>query len=350
MDRQESSALNITRFIMSIGIVFLHAYTTVQSYPFLHDLPVYQQVTRVFSMQFGEVGVPVFFIISGYLFFIGFKPTWSSYKYKMEKRFYSLLIPYLIWNALMIGVYYVAECVPTVRELFNDGKKLVHDFGFSDFLGAFWARKDGGPILDQLWFVRNLILLAVGSPIIYYFVRYTKLAGVIALGLLWMFGTGMAYPQSSIFYFSLGAWYSINGKSITGEIRKISKPLFIIFPIILLADALMDGTTVGFYLHRIQTFTGVLFILALIPVLLEKGKVRDIAFLSSSSFFLYVAHDPLLRFMRKFSLKLVDHTSEFQVIAIYFATIAINIAIVYAAYWLLQKYAPVILKWTTGSR
>lgn len=348
MDKKESAALNITRFIMSIGIVFLHAYTTVQMYPFLKELPVYQQVARVFSMQFGEVGVPTFFIISGYLFFCGYKQTWSCYKYKMEKRFYSLVIPYLFWNALMIGVYYAAECIPSIRELFNDGKKLVHDFGFTDFLGAFWARKDGGPILDQLWFVRNLIILAIGSPIIYLFVRYTKLFGVTVLGLLWVFGTGMAYPQSSIFFFSLGAWFSINGKSITEEIKKISNPLFILFPIIMLADALLDGTMIGFYLHRMQTFTGVLFILALIPVLLEKGKIRDIAFLSSSSFFLYVAHDPLLRFMRKFSLKLVDHSSEFQVIAIYFVTIGINIAIVYAAYWILQKYAPWFLKWTTG--
>lgn len=348
MDKKESSALNITRFIMSVGIVFLHAYTTVQAYPFLKDLPIYQQVARVLSLQFGEVGVPTFFIISGYLFFCGYQQTWSCYKYKLEKRIYSLLIPYLFWNALMIGIYYAAECIPSIRDLFSDGKKLVSDFGFTDFLRAFWARQNGGPILDQLWFVRNLILLSVGSPIVYLFVRYAKLTGVIALGLLWIFGTGMAYPQSSLFYFSLGAWFSIHGKSLTGSIHKISKPLFMLFPFILVADALLDGTSIGFYLHRTQTFAGVLFIIALIPVLLEKGKIRDIAFLSSSSFFLFVAHDPLLRFMRKFSLSLVDHSSEFQVISIYFITIAINIAIVYAAYWILQKYAPGFLKWTTG--
>ena len=67
MNKQESSALNITRFVMSIGIVLYHSYTSVQLYPFLKELPIYQQVSYVISMQFGEVGVPTFFIISGFV-------------------------------------------------------------------------------------------------------------------------------------------------------------------------------------------------------------------------------------------------------------------------------------------
>ena len=63
MHKQESSALNITRFIMSIGIVFLHSYTSVQMYPSLGELTVYQQITRVLSMQFGEMSVPTIFLI-----------------------------------------------------------------------------------------------------------------------------------------------------------------------------------------------------------------------------------------------------------------------------------------------
>lgn len=350
MNKQESEVLNITRFVMSIAIVFLHGYTSVQMYDYWKDLPVYRYVTKVFALQFGEIGVPVFFIISGYLFFLSYQQTWGCYKYKMQKRFYSLLIPYLFWNGMMILAFYAAECIPSIRELFNEGKKLVHDFDMIDFLGAFWARKDGGPILDQLWFVRNLIVLSVCSPIVYCFVRYTRFVGVIGLGLMWLLWGGMANLQSSIFYFSLGAWFGIYGKSLVGEIQKIAKPLFMIFPLLMVADVLYNGTLAGYYLHRMQTFTGVLFVLALVSVLLKKNKIREISFLSSSSFFLYVAHDPLLRFMRKFSLRFVDHSSEFQAITAYFLTIAVDIAIVYTLYWLLQKISPDFLKWTTGGR
>ena len=71
MNKLESTTLNIIRFVMSVGILFYHSYTSVQLCPLLKKLPVYEQVTRVFSMQFGEVAVPTFFIISGYLFFMG---------------------------------------------------------------------------------------------------------------------------------------------------------------------------------------------------------------------------------------------------------------------------------------
>lgn len=346
MDKNESSALNITRYVMSVGIVLYHSYTSVQLYPFLKDLPVYQEVTRIFSMQFGEICVPTFFIISGYLFFYGYKQTMSCYKHKLERRLHTLVIPYLFWNGLLIILYYIAECVPSILSTFNDGKKLVHDFGFTDFIGAFGINK--GPIVDQLWFIRNLILLSIASPIIYLFIRYTRWIGLIGLGMSWFFGTGMAYPQSSIFYFSLGAYFSVQNKCITQEIHKISNFLFIIFPLIVVADAILHHTSAGYYLHRTETLIGTLFILALIPTLQKKGKIREIAFLSASSFFLYVAHDPLLRFMRRFSLKLIDHSSEFQAIMSYFITAILNITIIYAIYWILQKYTPRFIKRTTG--
>ena len=67
INKQESEALNITRFVMSIFIVFFHAYTSVQIYDYWKDLPVYRGVARFFSLQIGEMGVPVFFLISGFL-------------------------------------------------------------------------------------------------------------------------------------------------------------------------------------------------------------------------------------------------------------------------------------------
>lgn len=331
---------------MSVGIVLYHSYTSVQSYPFFKKLPIYQEVTRIFSMQFGEICVPTFFIISGYLFFNGYKQTLSCYKHKLERRLHTLVIPYLFWNGLLIILYYIAECIPSILATFNDGKKLVHDFGFIDFLGAFGINK--GPIVDQLWFIRNLILLSIASPIIYLFIRYIRWIGLIGLGMLWFFGTGMAYPQSSIFYFSLGAYFSIQNKYLIQEIHKISNFLFIIFPLIVVADAILHHTLAGYYLHRTETLIGTLFILALIPTLQKKGKIREIAFLSSSSFFLYVAHDPLLRFMRRFSLKLIDHSNDFQATISYFITAVLNIMIIYAIYWILQKYTPGFIKRTTG--
>lgn len=349
MNKQESGVLNVTRFLMSIFIVFLHAHTSVRMYDYFGNLPLYQHIIYLFSIQFGNVSVPTFFIISGYLFFLGYQQTWKCYQRKIKKRFFSLLLPYFFWNALMLIAFYIAECIPSVQDLFNDSRKLLHDCNFFDFLDAFWIYNDSaGPILTQLWFVRNLIVLAVLSPIIYIFIRYAKIVGLAFLGIWWIFAPGVPNLESSIFYFCLGAYFSIYGKSLTGEIQKIAQLLFLLFPLILIGDTLLDGTIIANYMHRIQVFTGVLFIIALVSVLIEKDKIRDITFLSSSSFFLYVAHDPMLRFMRKFSIKYVDYNSEFQMITLYFVTIVVNVSIVYVIFWLLRKYMPGFLKWTTG--
>lgn len=53
-------------------------------------------------MQFGLIyfstAVPIYFAISGYLFWKG--NDLFQYKNKIQKRVYSLIIPYLLWNLL----------------------------------------------------------------------------------------------------------------------------------------------------------------------------------------------------------------------------------------------------------
>ena len=58
----------------------------------------------------------------------------------------------------------------------------------------------------------------------------------------------------------------------------------------------------------------------------------------------------MIRFVRKFTLRWIDHTSEFQAIAIYFAAVAIDVAVAYFVFWCLRKCAPGFLKWSTGGR
>lgn len=107
------------------------------------------------------------------------------YKSKMQKRFYSLFVPYIFWNAFIIAAYYVAESIPTIQTLFNEGGKLVHDFDLHDFLFAFWSHKGGNPILTQMWFVRDLLLLVICAPIIYLLARYAKFVAIFCFGLIW---------------------------------------------------------------------------------------------------------------------------------------------------------------------
>ena len=65
-------------------------------------------------MVLTDCAVPMFFVISGYLFFLrqddGF--TWAQYKAKMLRKCKTLLLPFFIWNILGALSYQVALLMP----------------------------------------------------------------------------------------------------------------------------------------------------------------------------------------------------------------------------------------------
>lgn len=351
MNKNESTTLNIARFVMMLAVLFLHGYTSVQMYQDVMAMPGYRAITKVFGLQFGELGVPAFFAISGYLFFYGYKQTVDSYLSKVKRRVHSLLIPYLFWNIFFLAVYYVAEYIPSVRELFNEGRGLVQDYTLTDYLRALWAEeRTGAPFLNQLWFVRNLMGLVVFSPLIYFLIKTCKGGGIFIMAIGWYLGAEWYYWVNTFFFFFLGAWFSMNGRSFVGTINQYRKPIIISFVVLALLDLIFMNHPISHWFHRAELMLGTPFVLTVISWMVEKGYARDIKFLSASSFFVYVVHDPMLRFIRKFSLRFLDHTSDVQMILGYFMSIALDLLIVYLVYWLLSRYAPRFLSVVSGGR
>ena len=184
--------LDLIRVLLTVGIVCRHATTT--------ELPVsthaFDLITKGIIIL-TEICVPLFFIISGYLFFLNTpdKPDlkWFSGKYK--SRFFTLIIPYLIANIIAWGCYFFAmkEVPSMVSGFFGDSWK--------DPLYIFWT----GPINLSLWFIRELIVVVLLSPLVYLLVRYLSWWGVLVLGVLWVFKIG---PEP-VFMFAAGACLSV---------------------------------------------------------------------------------------------------------------------------------------------
>lgn len=351
MDRNESVTLNIARFVMMMAVLFLHSYTSVQMYQDVISLPVYSRVTRFFSWQFGELGVPAFFAISGYLFFYGYRQTKECYVSKLIRRLHSLLAPYVFWNIFFLLVFYGFEYCTTVRELFNEGRDLVQNYQWQDYLRALWAEeRTERPFLTQLWFVRNLLVMVLFSPIIYFLIKHLKYYLIFALGLIWYFGAQWYCEVNTLFFFFWGASFSIFDSSLVKSINSFRKPLVITFVFLSLADLIFMNHPVNLWFHRAELMLGTPFYLTLISWLVEQNIIRDVKFLSASSFFVFLVHDPMLRFIRKFSLRFMDHSSETQMILAYFGAIILDLAIVYAVYCLMLRYTPRLLSWVSGGR
>lgn len=184
--------LDLIRVLLTVGIVCRHATTT--------ELPssthAFDLITRGVVIL-TEICVPLFFVISGYLFFRNTpdKPDVNWFWGKYESRFFSLVIPYLIANIIAWCCYYFAmnEVPSMVSGFFGDSWK--------DPIFVFWT----GPVNMSLWFIRELIVVVLLSPLVYLLVRYLSWWGVLALGVLWAFKIG---PEP-IFLFSAGACLGI---------------------------------------------------------------------------------------------------------------------------------------------
>lgn len=351
MDRSESTSLNILRVVMMMAVICLHGQTSVQMCIDTSSLPVYSRIMRVVGYQFGELGVPSFFAISGYLLFINYQQTRYAYISKLKRRFHSLLIPYLFWNFLMLVCFYIVEYIPSVRELFNESRPLVQDYSGLDYLRAFFAEeRTNYPIHTQLWFVRNLIFMIICAPLIYFIIRKCQLCLICVLAVIWFVARQYYCEVNTVFFFFLGAWFSINGKSMISTINRYRHLIVLLFLLLALSDVILMFNPVNIWLHRAVLLLGFPFVVTVISWLVDKDYVRDIRFLSASSFFVYLVHDPMLRYIRKASLKLLDKSSDIQMLIAYLGAILLDLLIVYMLYWILYRYCPKLLFWISGGR
>ena len=205
---QLSAAITWLRFPLIFMVITLHGYSVVQL-PGNHS--TFFHSVYPFALWFGETGVPVFFFISGFLFFLSHK----TYLEKIKARCHSLLIPYILWNALLLFAYIVAFVVGNPQDI--NGKNMS-DFMWTDYLRLFWDRGsyDNGnfvPLLCPFWYIRNLLILSLISPMIYIMNRYLREGYLLAVIIWWILTPHNAFIPQSILFFSLGAFFSIQDKN-----------------------------------------------------------------------------------------------------------------------------------------
>lgn len=100
----QSQTIDWLRFPLIICVIFIHNATLPADFDVTTidwqslsagDLFIYMKI--LFSHVLTHIAVPIFFMISGFLFFLRTpKLTLNIYKNKIKKRLHTLLIPYLL--------------------------------------------------------------------------------------------------------------------------------------------------------------------------------------------------------------------------------------------------------------
>ena len=185
---QNTPLVDLLKILLTVGIVLRHSTPA--------DIPegggwvslLFKGVVLV-----TEVCVPLFFVLSGFLFLLSTPedPAASWFAKKLGRRVHSLLIPYLIANLFALACYAAAS---------HWYPQMLSGFlgeNWKDPLFAFWK----GPVNLSLWFIRELMLVSLLSPVVFLLVRYTRWWGVLVLGVLTYFGL----TPAPWLWFSLGA-------------------------------------------------------------------------------------------------------------------------------------------------
>lgn len=355
MDKKQSITLNYLRFLLIIAVVVLHAYTITQTVEWLRvGHPVYKFLSYNLSLLLGNIGVPFFFFISGFLFYYNGKP---NYFLKLKSRFYSLVIPYLLWNLLTILLYYFMQKLPFTEGLFSGFHQLVADYSWKDFLSAFWDCGDwnlgnGKPILTTYWYIRNLIVFVIVSPLIYELNTYLKFYWLIAAGVVWLLTPHVAFTASSIFCFGVGTYLGMKKADIklTGNRYKA-----------MLSVCLGLAVLLNYYLYyptnSILPITALrLFIICAVPLIytfvyqgVVKGWKIPQKFLDSA-FFVYSFHIFFMMALRKLEIKLFPDASDGLSVFFYLTSVVITFLVSYGVYYLLNKFTPKFLSLLCGNR
>lgn len=308
------------RFPLALLVLLIHVnpqnkdiFTPIQTIDVSHITVanIYSIIGRI-GFYFSLVAVPFFFFTSGYFFFYKVR-EWnvSCYKNKIRKRLKTLLVPYLLWNILALCLVILSKCM---------GVWILHKpmDGLIDYLtniklgGVFWnfttwnestvnllglSTQMYGPFLLPLWFLRDLIVISfVLTPIIYYGIKSLRVYWVVLLGIAYLLNicTLPGINITGVFFFSWGAYLSIQQKNVVTTFTPKKNAYLAIAILSLIGCVVFDSTKVALLFQQVYCITAVASLIPLTAVLLNKGVLTVRPQLSQTSFFVYALHPMII--------------------------------------------------------
>ena len=286
-DNSQYEIIRQLRFPMIVLVTFAHSYGEVaEGFSLLaSEWNTYEFLKLFVSQTLVKVAVPVFFIMSGYLFFANVE-EWNLkvYKTKLLRRIKTLLIPYLIWNLLMAiklktfswSIFWSFWCPAGIQ---------TDWFGQEQLMTA--------PANMPLWFLRDLMVVSLLTPIIYIGLRKLGSWLMAILTIFYLSGICAFIPGLSayaVYFFILGAFLSIRKKDIIATAKRYEWPAYVLSLILTIAMMLTYNTPVFSSLMLCFRLVGAVAVFCLASRILSSTTKRLPSPVCDSTYFIYLAH------------------------------------------------------------
>lgn len=352
MDKTLSNKLKFLSFFLMILVVFIHSENLLVKFStgniMAQKLSMNSFIQNFFSNGICRIAVPLFFIISGYLFFLKIEYSFSGFFRKYKSRFYSLFVPYIIWSSYGIALYFILQLFPFTKIYFTH---YINQYSLSDFVKTLFIY----PLTHQLWFIQDLMIIVLISPIIYLLIKYLNLFSLLVFFLLWY--NDLIMFNQCIFFFSLGAFFSITKRTIDSKrFEKFSIVTFFLWIVILIIKTilLVNNIIDEFWdsmILKTSLILGVFSIWFLYDLFFKNTdfSLMRMGSLFSFSFIIYVFHEPLLTIIKKALFHFMGF-SELSSLLIYFLAPILSIIISILVGINLLKRTPKLYKILTGNR
>ncbi|WP_262901972.1 acyltransferase family protein [Pinibacter aurantiacus] len=351
-----SDKLRALSFFSIIMVVYIHAFNVQVN--MATGVDVVQRGYNSFIQDFishgiADFSVPMFFVISGFLYFMNIKTgAASEFIQKYKKRFETVVLPYLIWSVFGILLFLLLQSIPSVRIFFAQ-KVMIKDYSLSDWMDNIFIN----PVQYQFWFLRDLIVLIALSPVIYYVIKYLKLFGVIVFLVIWLLDAQLIIMKTvSLFFFGLGSFLSIQKIDIEKlSLKKFSMVIVIVWIALICLRTIFTYESYWNYwlyvLHAFIMLLGVVTIWSLYDKLVGATDISKMKLYSlfQYTFFIYAAHEPALTICKKILTFALGRTQPVS-LAIYFVAPVLVIVTMIGCGFLFKRAAPAVYAVITGGR
>lgn len=301
-----------------------------------------------------RIGTPTFMAISGFMFFWSFSMSLKSYRYKVAKRLKNLAAPFLLWSSLGIGLFLILQMLPVTQVFFS--KPYLYEMNWWDLLRILIM----DPIPYQLWFLRDLIIMSLLSPLVYLVLgsRFSLL--MLGTGFaIWFFNLPeLGLNNKTTFFYILGAWCAIQKKQNRFNAFKtwlqgrsgllVTLSLWLVLTVMGSIIRVREDLVIE-PVYKLQILCGMNVLWYGYSYWARFLNFAWVDHVKTLTFFIYASHEPLTRIVSKALLNLTPENS-LAALLVYFLTMGLVVGVCSLSGIFLKKRLPAVYGPLSGWR
>lgn len=331
MSKKLSDKIKIGSFVCTVMVVYRHSLNYMAFFDTWTGQGICGWVEDGFSVL-TEVAIPYFFIVSGFFFFRTDYSIGRNYLSMLGKKTRTLLLPFVTWNIVGAIALWFSN-----RESIGDSfATCLYNLAMSKWY-------------PPLWYVRDLMVFMILTPIIYWLYRKDSwlfyIPVFVLLFYMWNPVDSSFLSTEGVLFFLIGGLFQKKNFHFTD---KWKTNVFIAMAFVWFLLCFLQLGKISLFVHKLTVVFGLFTLWNLIeeiPLCITKRLLVWAKY----SFLIYVLHLNILRFLKNL-LGYYFHGNELMALLTYLLLPVLTIAFVVFIGRILRYRFPKVMAIVLGGR